>query len=117
MRKYCLSPPRTGCMYQQMAHDQADDPGATSDAYDELCRLLSANLSPDDMAQAEQLLTRLLDKTDPTDAMDDPMAFEPRPTASAMDADLRRRVAIGQRITAKKFAQRFPGASRIRNIG
>jgi hypothetical protein len=119
--KLCNSPANTYCTYQRIARDQSptDEPdntaqaGAASQAYADLFQHLG------DDAEGQAMLKHLMNCLSGSGAaaMDQPPPFAPRPTASAMDADLRRRVAIGRQVTARKFAERFPGASRIQVIG
>jgi hypothetical protein len=111
----------------RLALDAAMDPGASSDAYEELAKFLQENLSPDVLSEAETLLRRFVDKSGGTD--DEPSAISGRPGAAessgavAMD-ELRRRVAVGAKIRAGKaqarqflFDRQFPNASRIRIVG
>ena len=53
-----------------------DDNGAPG-AYEDLCKFLADRLDPDDMGQAEAMLTQLFGKTDVTQDEDGPLENEP----------------------------------------
>jgi hypothetical protein len=141
MRRYtipCPSPRGTNherlyIVREPMALDAAmpdDDAGAQPDdgAFEDLMRFVQDKIDPGALGQFEELLTRLLGKTDVTQD-DEPSAISGRPgaaqspTTMSMDADLRRRVAVSAQIRARRtlahhadFNKRFPAASRIRSI-
>jgi hypothetical protein len=110
--KICNSPPRTGCMYQRIARDEAPlDVGASADAYEDLMKFLADNLDPSVLSQAEALFRHFLDKSG--DGL-------PYAADGAMIRRARAEVALVQygrkQARDQAFAKRFPGASRIRSI-
>ena len=112
--KLCASPANTRCIYQRIARDQAptDQPDNTDKvqaAYGDLFQHLSND------AEGLELLKALMATLTGDLAQDDPLPYNVRPS-QAQDADLRRRVAIGWQVSARKLAERFPGVSRIRTV-
>jgi hypothetical protein len=120
--KLCNSPASTRCMHQRhIARDQADPDDAqagagvvqvdNTDAVQQAYADLYQHLGDD--SEGLGLLKQLMSTLTGDLAQDEPPPFSPRP-GSAMDAAIR----SGRRqASAYGFAQRFPGASRIRSVG
>jgi hypothetical protein len=115
--KICASPANTSCRYQRrLARDQADpdngtqaDPDAVQQAYADLYQCLASK----DDSEALAMLKHLMNALTGDGAMDEPMPFPGRPTP-AMDSAIR---SDRRQASAYGFAQKFPGASRIRVVG
>jgi hypothetical protein len=117
--KICASPANTSCIYQRIARDQAPDEPANgaqpdnTDAVQSAYADLYAHLSND--TEGLGLLKQLMSTLTGDFAQDAPPPFTGRPRpGGAMDAQIR----SGRRqASAYGFAQRFPSAARIRNLG
>jgi hypothetical protein len=117
IRRFDLDAPKMA-QDAAMPDDDAPEAGAapqpsSPDAYNEFAQFLAANLDPDLLGQADELLRRLLSTDD--DVVGD--AYPPSSRAPAMkpamDAQIRSGRAQAQRFL---FDKRFPGAARIRTI-
>jgi hypothetical protein len=110
-------------MYQRQARDQAldepDDNGAQADAasqaYADLYKYLEGNNDTEGLAALKHLMNSMTNGG----AMDQPPPYTGRPTASALDADLRRSAVRSGQVQARQFLfnKRFPNIGRIRTVG
>ena len=128
--KLCASPTGTTCMYQRrLARDQADPPPELPDdggasAYEDLATFLQQNLSPDLLGQAEVLLQRFVDKSGSGElGADEPGKVQANPLPNPARMTMDQRLAVAAQVRSGRaqaeqwsFAQRFPAASRIRNV-